>query len=71
MILDADLPAEDLASLRYFSTGAATLDPRVQRAFEKRYGIPVLPSYGATGVRWSGDRHVARTPRAVRRGKVP
>jgi long-chain acyl-CoA synthetase len=48
MILDADLPREDLASLRYFSTGAAPLDPRVQRTFEQRYGIPVLLSYGAT-----------------------
>lgn len=48
MILDADLPPEDLASIQYFSTGAAPLDPRVQRAFEERYGIPVLLSYGAT-----------------------
>jgi long-chain acyl-CoA synthetase len=48
MILDADVPVEDLASLRFFSTGAAPLDPRVQRAFEQRYGIPVLLSYGAT-----------------------
>jgi long-chain acyl-CoA synthetase len=48
MILDANLPGEDLASLRYFSTGAAPLDPRVQRAFEQRYGIPILLSYGAT-----------------------
>ncbi len=48
MILDADVPKEDLASLQFFSTGAAPLDPRVQRAFEERYGIPVLLSYGAT-----------------------
>ena len=48
MILDADLPADDLASIRFFSTGAAPLDPRVQRAFEARYNIPVLLSYGAT-----------------------
>jgi long-chain acyl-CoA synthetase len=48
MILDANLPVEDLASIRYFSTGAAPLDPRVQRAFEARYNIPVLLSYGAT-----------------------
>jgi long-chain acyl-CoA synthetase len=48
MILDADVPKEDLASLVYFSTGAAPLDPRVQREFEARYGIPVLLSYGAT-----------------------
>jgi acyl-coenzyme A synthetase/AMP-(fatty) acid ligase len=48
MILDADLPDEDMASIRFFSTGAAPLDPRVQRAFEERYKIPVLLSYGAT-----------------------
>jgi acyl-coenzyme A synthetase/AMP-(fatty) acid ligase len=48
MILDADLPAEDLASLKFFSTGAAPLDPNVQRRFEQRYGIPILLSYGAT-----------------------
>ena len=48
MILDADVSKEDLASLQFFSTGAAPLDPRVQQAFEERYGIPVLLSYGAT-----------------------
>jgi long-chain acyl-CoA synthetase len=48
MILDADIPKKDLASLQFFSTGAAPLDPRVQRTFEERYGIPVLLSYGAT-----------------------
>jgi len=48
MILDADIPKEDMASIKYFSTGAAPLDPRVQKAFEERYDIPVLLSYGAT-----------------------
>jgi long-chain acyl-CoA synthetase len=48
MILDADIPKEDLASLQFFSTGAAPLDPRVQMEFEDRYSIPVLLSYGAT-----------------------
>jgi len=48
MIIDADLPVEDLSSLKYFSTGAAPLDPNVQRQFEQKYGIPVLLSYGAT-----------------------
>ncbi len=48
MILDANIPKEDLASIKYFSTGAAPLDPRVQREFEGRYDIPVLLSYGAT-----------------------
>lgn len=48
MVLDANIPPEDLACIRRFSTGAAPLDPTVQRAFEERYGIPILLSYGAT-----------------------
>ncbi|MET0269718.1 MAG: AMP-binding protein [Sphingomonas sp.] len=48
LLLDADVAAEDLASLKVMATGAAPLDPQVQRAFEERYGIPVLLSYGAT-----------------------
>lgn len=48
MVLDAKIPREDLASLRSLGTGAAPLDPNVQRAFEQRYGIPILLSYGAT-----------------------
>lgn len=48
MILDANVPKEELSSLRGFATGAAPLDPTVQRAFEDRYGIPILLSYGAT-----------------------
>jgi acyl-CoA synthetase (AMP-forming)/AMP-acid ligase II len=47
-VLDAEIPREDLASIRYLGTGAAALDPAVQRAFEARYGIPILLSYGAT-----------------------
>jgi long-chain acyl-CoA synthetase len=48
MVLDANIPREDLSSIRALSTGAAPLDPTVQRAFEERYGIPILLSYGAT-----------------------
>ncbi|MDB5968711.1 MAG: AMP-dependent synthetase [Hydrocarboniphaga sp.] len=48
MVLDANIPNEDLASIRYMGTGAAPLDPVVHRAFEERYGIPILLSYGAT-----------------------
>ena len=48
MVLDADIPPADLVSIRLLSTGAAPLDPAVQRAFEERYGIPILLSYGAT-----------------------
>ena len=48
MLLDANVPSEDLASIKYMSTGAATLDPTAHREFEERYGIPILLSYGAT-----------------------
>lgn len=48
MILEAGLPKEALGACCYFTTGAAPLDPTVHRAFEERYGIPILQSYGAT-----------------------
>ncbi|TYC89589.1 class I adenylate-forming enzyme family protein [Novosphingobium sp. BW1] len=48
MILEAQIPREDLASLRSFSTGAAPVDPAVRARFESTYGIPVLQTYGAT-----------------------
>ncbi len=48
MILDADVPKEELTCIKSLLTGAAPLDPTVQKAFEEKYGIPVLLSYGAT-----------------------
>lgn len=48
MLLDANIPPEDLTSIRRLGTGAAPLDPAVHRAFEARYGIPILLTYGAT-----------------------
>jgi acyl-coenzyme A synthetase/AMP-(fatty) acid ligase len=48
MIVEAGLPVEDLSSLHYAGTGAAPLDPNLQRTFEQRYGIPILLTYGAT-----------------------
>ncbi|SEP89664.1 Acyl-CoA synthetase (AMP-forming)/AMP-acid ligase II [Solimonas aquatica] len=48
MILDAQPPREELGPMRYFGTGAAPLDPALQRRFEQQYGIAVLLSYGAT-----------------------
>jgi acyl-coenzyme A synthetase/AMP-(fatty) acid ligase len=48
MALDADLPREHLASLRSIVSGAAPLDPATHRAFEQKYGIPILLCYGAT-----------------------
>lgn len=48
MVLDAEIPKDDLSSIRFFGVGAAPLDPAVQAAFEQRYDIPILLSYGAT-----------------------
>lgn len=48
MLLDANLPAEDLSSLVAYRTGTAPLDPDLADAFYQRYGIPVLQNYGAT-----------------------
>lgn len=48
MILDADIPKEDLSSLVAIRTGAAPLDPETAREFMERYSLPVLQNYGAT-----------------------
>ena len=48
MVLDAGIPPADLSCLRCIGAGAAPLAPEVQRAFEERYGVPILLSYGAT-----------------------
>jgi long-chain acyl-CoA synthetase len=48
LVLDANIPVEDLASIIQIGTGAAPLDPSVQKAFEDRYRIPIILSYGAT-----------------------
>ncbi|MBB3601927.1 acyl-coenzyme A synthetase/AMP-(fatty) acid ligase [Mycolicibacterium sp. BK556] len=48
MLLDADLPREDLASLEYVISAAGPLDSETRDAFEERYGVPVLLAYGAT-----------------------
>ncbi|HEX4661133.1 MAG TPA: class I adenylate-forming enzyme family protein [Streptosporangiaceae bacterium] len=48
MVLDAGVPAEWLASLRVVRSGSAPLDPDLADAFEQKYGVPVIVSYGAT-----------------------
>jgi long-chain acyl-CoA synthetase len=62
MLLDADTPKSDLESLTVIGVGGVKMEPELQRRFEARYGIPVLPAYGATefgGViaNWSLDLH--------------
>ncbi|MDG2003035.1 MAG: fatty acid--CoA ligase family protein [Novosphingobium sp.] len=48
MILDADIPPEDFASIGFFTTGAAPVDPAAHREFERRYAKPLFSIYGAT-----------------------
>jgi long-chain acyl-CoA synthetase len=48
MVIDADIPKKDLESLRAVTSGTAPLPRDLQRTFEERYSIPVLPQYGAT-----------------------
>ena len=48
MILDAQVPAEDLGSLKAIICGSAALRVDVQESFEARYQVPILVVYGAT-----------------------
>lgn len=47
-VLDADIPPEDLASVRAINAGTSPVDPALVDAFWQRYGIPILIVYGAT-----------------------
>jgi len=48
MLLDAEVPPDRIASVRYITGGGARLDPALQQAFEARYGARILWGYGAT-----------------------
>ena len=48
MLLDADVPKEDLASLEFLISASGPLDPETRDEFEQHYGIPVRLAYGAT-----------------------
>jgi long-chain acyl-CoA synthetase len=48
MILDANIPREDLSSLVTLGAGTAALDPAIVDEFLERYDLPVLSNYGAT-----------------------
>ncbi|MDA2889425.1 fatty acid--CoA ligase family protein [Mycolicibacterium sp. BiH015] len=48
MLLDADVPAGDLASLEFLISASGPLDPETRDEFEQRYGIPIRLAYGAT-----------------------
>ncbi|WP_051342751.1 class I adenylate-forming enzyme family protein [Pseudonocardia spinosispora] len=48
MLLESDVAKERLASLLMIKSGTAALDPALAEGFTARFGIPVLPVYGAT-----------------------
>ena len=48
MVLESDLPAEKISSLICVRSGTAPLSVNAQQTFEQRFGIPILPTYGAT-----------------------
>jgi len=48
MVLEADLPREDLSSIVVIRSSSAPLPPETQQAFDEKYGIPVLGDYSAS-----------------------
>src|SRR3546814_10318353 len=73
MILDAGVPPEDIASIRYWFGGGAAFTPELQDEFESIYGIKVIWAYGATEfcgtlISWTPDLHDAY--RHAKRGAV-
>ena len=48
MLLDADVPKEDLASLEFLISASGPLDPETRDEFETHFAIPVRLAYGAT-----------------------
>ena len=48
MVLDADIPRDWLSSLKVIGVGGSRLDEQLQIEFEQKYGVPVLPAFGAT-----------------------
>ena len=48
MLLDADVPKEDLASLEFLISASGPLDPETRDEFEQHFGIPIRLAYGAT-----------------------
>ena len=62
MLLDADVPKEDLASLNFLISASGPLDPETRDEFEAHYGIPIRLAYGATEFAgslcaWTEDMH--------------
>lgn len=48
MVLDADVPQDVFTGVKAVGSGTAALPVEMADAFEEKYGIPVLVTYGAT-----------------------
>ena len=48
MVLESDIQAQQLSSLLCIRSGTAPLVIEAQQEFEKRFGVPILTTYGAT-----------------------
>ncbi|MDH4565218.1 long-chain fatty acid--CoA ligase [Pseudomonas sp. BN414] len=48
MMVDSDATREDFSSVRAVRAGTAPLSVELQQAFEEKFGVPVLTTYGAT-----------------------
>lgn len=76
MVLDAKVPRERLAGVKYFVGGSAPMPPELQDEFEETYGIKVIWAYGATEfcgtiISWTPDLHAQfRKAKAGSMGKV-
>ena len=73
MLMDADVDPALLTTVRYVRSGSAPLRPALAAAFEERFGVGVLQSYGQTEVGgevvgWSSADH--RAFGAAKRGSV-
>lgn len=73
MLYDANIPPEDLASLKVIMGGSGPLDPDLQDKVEKRYRVPIIWAMGATEfcgtiIAWSPDLH--RDYRQTKRGSA-
>lgn len=48
MVLDSDIPDDALQSIIAIRSSTAPLDPDLKKAFEERFGVPILIEYGAS-----------------------
>jgi acyl-CoA synthetase (AMP-forming)/AMP-acid ligase II len=48
MLVEHEVPPEELACINGLWAGSAPLDPALQLAFEARFGVPIIYAYGAT-----------------------